>query len=177
MVYSSKHKRGITWELPTSSSSFLENDKWWVQYPVIYFLFVFFYVWSIVIASAVIVLFQWKEEQERSQKIDDLPILATCQSGILAMVSSKVITVCCSGKHSIMTDMAPSRPLTNLTQTCHLCTFIMATISFRAIFTYGIQVCTMIRMSHFSYRKVSYHRSGNFHSILWHFYKILLPFP
>ena len=31
-----------------------------------------------------------RDKKEESQKIDDLPILATCQSGILAMVSSKV---------------------------------------------------------------------------------------
>ena len=29
-------------------------------------------------------------EKRRSQKIDDLPVLATCRSGILAMLSSKV---------------------------------------------------------------------------------------
>ena len=42
-----------------------------------------------VIASAVIVLSCWRKE-ERSQKIDDLPVLATCRSGTLAMLSSKV---------------------------------------------------------------------------------------
>ena len=31
-----------------------------------------------------------EKKKERSQKIDDLPVLATCQSGTLAMVSSKV---------------------------------------------------------------------------------------
>ena len=30
------------------------------------------------------------KKEEESQKIDDLPILATCQSGNLAMVSNKV---------------------------------------------------------------------------------------
>ena len=35
MAYSSKHKRGVTWELPTNSTSLFENDEWWVQYPVI----------------------------------------------------------------------------------------------------------------------------------------------
>ena len=35
----------------------------------------------IVITSAIIVLFFWKGEKEvRSQKIDDLPVLATCLS-------------------------------------------------------------------------------------------------
>ena len=32
----------------------------------------------------------WRKEEERSQKIDDLPVLATCRSGTLAMLSSKV---------------------------------------------------------------------------------------
>ena len=31
-----------------------------------------------------------KKKEERSQKTDDLPILATCRSGTLAMLSSKV---------------------------------------------------------------------------------------
>ena len=31
-----------------------------------------------------------KKEEERSQKIDDLPVLETRQSGTLAMLSSKV---------------------------------------------------------------------------------------
>ena len=30
------------------------------------------------------------EKRRRSQKIDDLPVLATCQSGTLVMFSSKV---------------------------------------------------------------------------------------
>ena len=48
----------------------------------------------LVIASAVIVLSCWRKEEERKkkedQKIDDLPVLATCRSGTLAMLSSKV---------------------------------------------------------------------------------------
>ena len=44
-------------------------------------------VWIVVIASAVIVL-SWRRKE--SQKIDNLPVLATCQSGTLAMLSSKV---------------------------------------------------------------------------------------
>ena len=31
-----------------------------------------------------------RKKEERSQKIDDLPVLATCRSGTLAMLSSKV---------------------------------------------------------------------------------------
>ena len=31
-----------------------------------------------------------KERKKESQKIDDLPVLATCRSGTLAMLSSKV---------------------------------------------------------------------------------------
>jgi len=50
----------------------------------------FFRASIVVIASAVIVLSCWRKEEGRSQKIDDLPILATCRSGTLAMLSSKV---------------------------------------------------------------------------------------
>ena len=39
--------------------------------------------------DAAIVLSWWKVEG-RSQKIDDLPVLATCQFGTFAMLSSKV---------------------------------------------------------------------------------------
>ena len=54
----------------------------------------FFRVLIVLIASAVIVL-AWlistltEEEEEESQKIDDLPILATYWSGTSSMVSSK----------------------------------------------------------------------------------------
>ena len=57
-----------------------------------------FRVLIVVIASAVIVL-AWltvtlteeeEEEEERSQKIDDLPVLATHRAGTSAMLSSKV---------------------------------------------------------------------------------------
>ena len=37
-----------------------------------------------------IVVEKRKKKEEISQKIDDLPILATCWSGTLAMLSSKV---------------------------------------------------------------------------------------
>ena len=63
-----------------------------MQYPVIYDISSRFFV---VIASAVIVL-AWltvtlTEERKRkkeSQKIDDLPVLATCQSATSVMLSS-----------------------------------------------------------------------------------------
>ena len=53
-----------------------------------------FRVLIVVIASAVIVL-AWltitlTEEEERNQKIDDLPVLATRRAGTSAMLSSKV---------------------------------------------------------------------------------------
>ena len=59
---------------------------------------IFFRDFSVVIASAVIML-AWrtvtdrrkkKKKKKESQKIDDLPVLATCRSGTLAMLSSKV---------------------------------------------------------------------------------------
>ena len=37
-----------------------------------------------------IVVEKREKKEERSQKIDDLPVLATCRSGTLAMLSSKV---------------------------------------------------------------------------------------
>ena len=59
----------------------------------------FFRVWIVVIASAIIVLawltVTWTEERKKerkkeSQKIDDLPVLATRRSGTSAMLSSEV---------------------------------------------------------------------------------------
>ena len=35
-------------------------------------------------------LLWWRREEKGSQKIDDLPILATCWSGTLVMLSSEV---------------------------------------------------------------------------------------
>ena len=55
----------------------------------------FFRVWIVVIASAVIVL-AWltvtrtEERKKESHKIDDLPVLATRRSGTSAMLSSEV---------------------------------------------------------------------------------------
>ena len=60
---------------------------------------IFFRDFFVVIASAVIVL-AWltvtlteERKKKASQKIDDLPILATCRSGTSAMLSSTSITV------------------------------------------------------------------------------------
>ena len=61
------------------------------------------------------------ERKSESQKIDNLPVLLTCWSGTLVILSSKV-----NG------PVAHGRPLTNLTETfqvCHLCTFNVAAIS------------------------------------------------
>ena len=54
---------------------------------------VFFSDFFVVIASAVIVLAWWivtlrEERRKKSQKIDDLPVLATYRSGTSAMLSS-----------------------------------------------------------------------------------------
>ena len=51
--------------------------------------FMMFFCVRIVIALAVVLLW-WKIGERRSQKIDDLPVLATCRSGTLVMLSSKV---------------------------------------------------------------------------------------
>ena len=42
-----------------------------------------FRIWIVVIALTVIVL-AWLKDTEESQKIDDLPVLATCRSGTLS---------------------------------------------------------------------------------------------
>ena len=46
-----------------------------MQYPMIYAVF---HVGIIVIATDVVMLSWWKVGKRRSQKIDDLPVLATC---------------------------------------------------------------------------------------------------
>ena len=52
----------------------------------------FFCVSIVVIASAIIKLawLQKERKKKRSQKIDNLLVLATCQSGSLAMLSGEV---------------------------------------------------------------------------------------
>ena len=70
-----------------------------------------------------------KERKKESQKIDNLPVLATCRSGTLSMLSSKVNGPVAHGS----TRYGSWRPLTNLAQTfrvCHLCTFNVAAIFF-----------------------------------------------
>ena len=48
-----------------------------------------------------------RRKKERSQRIDDLPILMTHWSGTSGMLSSKVNgRSCCSWKHSVMPNMA-----------------------------------------------------------------------
>ena len=61
------------------------NSEWSTQWFVL-----FFRVW--IVASTIIVLAWLKdteEEEEESQKIDDLPVWATCWSGTLAILSSE----------------------------------------------------------------------------------------
>ena len=59
-----------------------------MQYPVIYVAFLHldrcnsFSRYCAIVAE--------KRKKERTQKIDNLPVLATCRSGTLAMLSSKV---------------------------------------------------------------------------------------
>ena len=123
MAYSSKRKCGITWKSPTSLSSFLENDKWWVQYPKIYAVRSHL---NRVIAST---LSWWKVRKRKSQKTDNLAVLATCQSGTLVILSSEVNSPV--GHES--TWYGSQRLLTNLTHTfraCHLCTFNVPAITF-----------------------------------------------
>ena len=59
----------------------------------------------IVIASVVIVLAWLRLKEERSQKIDNLPGLATCRSVTSVILCSSQLSHC-SKKHSIMPDMA-----------------------------------------------------------------------
>ena len=105
---------------------------------------VFYHAWIVVIASAVIML-AWLKDKERrkkeSQKIDDLPVLAACRSGTLAIYSSVKLMVPLPMEALDNAWYGSWRPLTNLTQTiwvCHLCTFNVAVIFFRTIPTYGV---------------------------------------
>jgi len=68
---------------------FFENDKWWVQYPVIYAVLSRLNRCNSFSRYCAIVV-EKREKKERSQKIDDLPVLATCRSGTLAILSSKI---------------------------------------------------------------------------------------
>ena len=94
LAYSTEHWHRSAWEsLKNSCSSTITissecNTRWFM---------LFFYVWIVAIASAIIVL-AWltvtltrkKEEEEETQKIDDLPVLATHRSGASALLSSKI---------------------------------------------------------------------------------------
>ena len=64
---------------------FFENDKLTLQCLVIYAGLFFSRL-----ASAAIVIAWLTLKEERSQKIDDLPLLATCHSHTSAMLSSEV---------------------------------------------------------------------------------------
>ena len=67
----------------------------------------------------------WFTQKERSQKIDDLPVLATCQSGTLVMLSSEVNGPVAHGSTQQYL-MWLIEAMTNLKQTfqaCHLWTF------------------------------------------------------
>ena len=90
MAYNTKYWQRSAWEsLKNSLSSTITmssecNTQW---------LVLFFRVWIVVIASAVIVL-AWlqKKRKKESQKIDDLPVLATCQL-VLQRCSPAKLTV------------------------------------------------------------------------------------
>ena len=71
------------------------------------------------------VLATLKDKERRRSEIDDLPVLPTCWSGTLALLSSKV------NVPVPMQALSSWRPLTDLTQTfqaCHWCTFNVAAI-------------------------------------------------
>ena len=132
MAYSSKHKRGITWESPTSSSSFFENDKWWVQYTVIYAVLSRLNHCNSFSHYRAIVL---EKREKESQKIDRFfPAKLTVLLPMEALDNGWY---------------GSWRPLTNLMQTfraCHLCTFHVATIFFGVMPTYGVLPYAMIKM-------------------------------
>ena len=91
-----------------------EYNTWWFM--------LFFCIWIVVIAPAVVVLSWWKLEERWRKSFDRL---FARFSDLLVWYFSKC---CCPWNHLIMPDMAQ---LTNLTQTfraCHLCTFNVAAI-------------------------------------------------
>ena len=67
-------KHGVTWESPIVLCSFFVNDKWWVQYPVIYTVLSNFNCCNSSIHYRTIPM--------EDQKIDTLPVLATCWSPV-----------------------------------------------------------------------------------------------
>ena len=130
MAYSSKHKHGITWESPTSLSSFFENGKWWVQYPVTYAVLLHLDCCNSFSHYRAIVVEKRKSEDRRFARFGDLPV---------CYFSDAFQQINFNG------DFLPTeahdnawhgswRPLTNLTQTfwaCHLCTFNVTSIFFQ----------------------------------------------
>ena len=134
MAYSSKCKREVTWESPSSSSSFKlrmiggKCNTWWS-----------FYIWIIAIASAVIVLAWLRLKEERRKKWFAGLLLQWCSP--MKLMVPLLMEALGNAWHSW-------RPLTNLTQTfwtCHLRTFNVAVIFFFwAIPTYGILLYTKI---------------------------------
>ena len=66
-----------------------------MQYPVIYVAFL--HLDHCNSFSGYCAIMAEKRKKEGSQKIDNLPVLATCRSGTLAMLSSKVNGPCSHG--------------------------------------------------------------------------------
>ena len=134
MAYSSKHKRGVTWESPINSTSFFENDEWWVQYPVIYAdLSRLNRCNSFSRCRAIVVSKRRRRRRRRSQKIDDLPFLATWLSGTKRCFPAN-LTILLPMEALDNVWYGSWRPLTYLTRTfraCHLCTLNVAAIFFR----------------------------------------------
>ena len=71
-------------------SEFFASDRWWVQYPVIYDIFSRFFRCNSFsrYRASLADSYTDRRKKEESQKIDDLPVLATCRSGTSAMLSS-----------------------------------------------------------------------------------------
>ena len=78
----------LVWVLSLRTISGEYNTKWFM---------LFFRIWIVVIATAVIVLSWWRKRERRTLKYQTgkLPVLVTCRSDTLVMLSSK------PWKHSI----------------------------------------------------------------------------
>ena len=68
-----KYKCGISWESLTSSSSFFENDNWWVQYPIIYVVLLCLNCCNSFSRYCAIVVQKRKSEDGRFAHSGDLP--------------------------------------------------------------------------------------------------------
>ena len=68
----------------------MEHNKYSVQYPVIYAVCSRLNCCNSFSRYRAIVCYCDGEKKKESQKIDDLPVLASCRSGTLAMLSTKV---------------------------------------------------------------------------------------